>query len=117
MFSSYKRLDCYSLLQHPLPGVEVHVVRAANSDRWSQKELQQLEELEKPSEQPKVLLPRHCSASCSASMNMLVLAAASGSNNQAAQMVCTARKLVEAACQLWRSNVPAFECMATVCWM
>ena len=68
MFSSYKRLDCYSLLQHPLPGVVVHVVRAANSDRWSQKELQQLEELEKPSEQPKVILPRHCSASCSAIM-------------------------------------------------
>ena len=59
MFSSYKRLDCYSLLQHPLPGVEVHVVRAANSDRWSRKELQQLEELEKPSEQPKVIAPGH----------------------------------------------------------
>ena len=55
MFSSYKRLDCYSLLQHSLPGVEVHVVRAEKSDRWSEKELQQLEELEKPSEKPKVI--------------------------------------------------------------
>ena len=42
MFSSYRRLDCYSLLQQPLPGVEVHVVRAEQSDRWSTKELQQL---------------------------------------------------------------------------
>lgn len=56
MFSSYKRLNCYSLLQDPLPGVEVHVVRAANSDRWSKKELQQLHEAEEPSEQPKVIL-------------------------------------------------------------
>ena len=55
MFSSYKCLDCYSLLQDPLPGVEVHVVRAANSDRWSKRELQQLHEMEEPSEQPKVI--------------------------------------------------------------
>ena len=64
MFSSYKRLDCYSLLQHPLPGVEVHVVRAANSDRWSKKELQQLHELEQPSEQPKVTLMQDMEAAC-----------------------------------------------------
>ena len=44
MFSSYRRLDCYSLLQQPLPGVNVHVVRAEHSDRWSAKELQQLGE-------------------------------------------------------------------------
>lgn len=45
MFSSYRRLDCYSLLQQPLPGVEVHVVRAEQSDRWSTKELRQLGEV------------------------------------------------------------------------
>ena len=45
MFSSYRRLDCYSLLQQPLPGVEVHVVRAEHSDRWSTKELRQLGEV------------------------------------------------------------------------
>ena len=45
MFSSYRRLDCYSLLQQPLPGVEVHVVRAEQSDRWSKKELRQLGEV------------------------------------------------------------------------
>lgn len=51
MFSSYKRLDCYSLLQQdPLPGVEVHVVKAERSDRWSKHELQQLGELAKQSE-------------------------------------------------------------------
>ena len=45
MFSSYRRLDCYSLLQQPLPGVDVHVVRAEHSDRWSTKELRQLSEV------------------------------------------------------------------------
>ena len=67
MFSSYKRLDCYSLLQDPLPGVEVHVVRAANSDRWSKRELQQLHEMEEPSEQPKVILLQRVCTACPAS--------------------------------------------------
>jgi hypothetical protein len=54
MFSSYRRLDCYSLLQQSMPDVEVHIVRAALSDRWSRRELQQLEKLSRQSEKPKV---------------------------------------------------------------
>ena len=54
MFSSYRRLDCYSLLQQSMPDVEVHIVRAALSDRWSERELQQLEKLARQSEKPKV---------------------------------------------------------------
>lgn len=46
MFSSYKRKEYWDLLEHPPPGVEVHIVRAANSDRWSKRELSHLDELE-----------------------------------------------------------------------
>jgi len=49
MFNSYKRKDYWDLLEHPPPGVEVHIVRAANSDRWSKRELSQLDELERKS--------------------------------------------------------------------
>ena len=45
MMDSYKRLGYYDLLQHPPPGVDIHIVRAANSDRWGRRELQQLQEL------------------------------------------------------------------------
>ncbi len=47
MFNSYKHKDYWDLLQHPPAGVEVHIVRAADSDRWSKRELSQLAELEK----------------------------------------------------------------------
>ena len=45
MMDSYKRLGYYDMLHHPPPGVDVHIVRAANSDRWGRRELQQLQEL------------------------------------------------------------------------
>lgn len=43
MFNSYKRLDYWDLLQKPPPDVDIHIVRAANSDRWSKAELAQLD--------------------------------------------------------------------------
>lgn len=49
MFHSYKQQDYWSLLEHPPPGVEVHIVRAADSDRWSKRELSQLDALQKKS--------------------------------------------------------------------
>ncbi|KAK9917204.1 hypothetical protein WJX75_001833 [Coccomyxa subellipsoidea] len=52
MFNSYKHKDYWDLLQHPPAGVEVHIVRAANSDRWSKKELSQLEALEQKNQAP-----------------------------------------------------------------
>ncbi len=42
-------------------------MRAANSDRWSKRELQQLHEMEEPSEQPKVILLQSVCAACPAS--------------------------------------------------
>ena len=45
MMDSYKRLGYYDMLQRPPPGVDVHIVRAANSDRWGRRELSQLEAL------------------------------------------------------------------------
>jgi pimeloyl-ACP methyl ester carboxylesterase len=42
MFASFKRLDFWSLLEHPPPGVDIHIVRAANSDRFSRRELDAL---------------------------------------------------------------------------
>lgn len=52
MFNSYKHKDYWDLLQHPPAGVEVHIVRAAYSDRWSKKELSQLEALEQKNQAP-----------------------------------------------------------------
>ena len=43
MFASFKRLGYWDLLQSPPEGVNIHIVRAANSDRFSRTELEQLE--------------------------------------------------------------------------
>ena len=47
MFASFKRLDFWSLLEHPPPGVDIHILRAANSDRHSQRELDALEGIQR----------------------------------------------------------------------
>jgi pimeloyl-ACP methyl ester carboxylesterase len=49
MFSSYKRLDFWDLLESPPQGVDIHIVRAARSDRWSKRELEQLDAVDKSS--------------------------------------------------------------------
>lgn len=47
MFASFKRLDFWDLLQNPPPGVDIHIVRAANSDRFSQRELDALKGIQR----------------------------------------------------------------------
>ncbi|RWR82311.1 protein ABHD11 [Cinnamomum micranthum f. kanehirae] len=45
MFSSYREMSYWSLLEHLPKGLDIAIVRAENSDRWSPQVLQQLESL------------------------------------------------------------------------
>ncbi|KAF8397920.1 hypothetical protein HHK36_016846 [Tetracentron sinense] len=45
MFSSYREKSYWPLLDHPPKGLEITIVRAENSDRWSSDVVQQLESL------------------------------------------------------------------------
>ncbi|KAJ4978097.1 hypothetical protein NE237_008877 [Protea cynaroides] len=45
MFNSYREKSYWSLLEHPPKGLQVAIVRAENSDRWSTDEIQRLETL------------------------------------------------------------------------
>ncbi|XP_043698618.1 protein ABHD11 [Telopea speciosissima] len=45
MFSSYREKSFWSLLEHPPEGLQIAIVRAENSDRWSPDVVQRLETL------------------------------------------------------------------------
>ncbi|KAL3825742.1 hypothetical protein ACJIZ3_021771 [Penstemon smallii] len=46
MFQSYREMDYWPLLEHPPKGMEIHVVRGENSDRWDRDVIKQLESLD-----------------------------------------------------------------------
>ncbi len=46
MFLDYKKSSYWEIIETPPPGVTIHVVRAANSDRWKDKTLQRLKAAE-----------------------------------------------------------------------
>ncbi|KAG0452206.1 hypothetical protein HPP92_026083 [Vanilla planifolia] len=59
MFNSYREADYWRLLEHPPFGLEIAVVRAEKSDRWSRHVLEKLEYLsakERKAEEGKVTL-------------------------------------------------------------
>lgn len=45
MFNSYRETDYWPLLEHPPKGLEIVIVRAENSDRWTEDVIQQLQNL------------------------------------------------------------------------
>ncbi|PKA46148.1 hypothetical protein AXF42_Ash015439 [Apostasia shenzhenica] len=47
MFNSYRETSYWHLLEHPLNGLEIAIVRAENSDRWHPHVLEELESLSK----------------------------------------------------------------------
>ncbi|KAJ0969723.1 hypothetical protein J5N97_022600 [Dioscorea zingiberensis] len=47
MFNSYRQKSYWSLLEHPPKDLKIEIVRAENSDRWHQHDLQKLESLAK----------------------------------------------------------------------